>query len=90
MFDVLLPEMKKWVPRWHLEGGSWDKAWDKSHDILRFADGGRVGFYTYRQDPETMEGASLDYVLYDEPPPEPVRNACMARLIDRDGFEFFA
>lgn len=90
MEDTLLPTMKQWIPRAALLGGSWEKAWDKSHSILRFADGGRIGVYTYRQDPETMEGGSLDYVLYDEPPPESIRNACLSRLADRDGFEMFA
>jgi phage terminase large subunit-like protein len=90
LFDVLIPEMQKWAPKYHLLGGSWDKAWDKKFSVLRFADGGRIGFYTYKQDPETMEGAALDYVGYDEPPPEPVRRACLSRLADRDGFEMFA
>lgn len=90
MFDVLVPELQKWVPKYLLLGGSWDSAWDKAHNIVRFADGGRIGVYTYKQDPATMEGAALDYVGYDEPPPAEVRRACLSRLADKDGFEMFA
>lgn len=90
MLSSLLPTMKQWVPRAALRGGTWDKAWDKQHHVLHFADGGFIGVYTYSQDAEVMAGSALDYVAYDEPPPEDIRNECLMRLVDRDGFEVFA
>ena len=90
MVDNLIPTMQAWCPQSMLRGNSWNKAWDKAHNVLHFKDKGRIGVYTYKQDPNTMGSSALDYVAYDEPPPEPVRNECLARLIDRDGFEMFA
>lgn len=90
MVDSLIPTLQMWCPASMLRGGSWNKAWDKAHNVLHFRDKGRMGVYTYKQDPTTMGSSALDYVGYDEPPPEAVRNECLARLIDRDGFEMFA
>lgn len=88
--EVVLPEVRKWCPLSVLRGGAWDKAWDRKHLVLHFVDGGRMSLHTYKQDPTTMVGSSLDYVAYDEPPPEPVRNECLIRLVDRAGVEMFA
>lgn len=84
------PAIKKWIPKQLYRGGNWAKAWSKQHSILYFADGGQLGVYTYSAEAETMVGADLDYVGYDEPPPEAHRNECRIRLVDRDGFEMFA
>jgi phage terminase large subunit-like protein len=86
---VILPEFRKWAPRSLLKGHSFDKAWDKQNRVLRFLDGGYVQFFTYEQDADKMVGASLDYVAYDEPPPEKIRNENLIRLIDRAGAEWF-
>jgi phage terminase large subunit-like protein len=90
MVDVTIPAMQKWAPRNFLRGGTWDSAWDKSHHTLNFKDGGKINVYTYRQDPEVMVGATLDYVGYDEPPPKRVRSECAIRLVRNGGFEMFA
>jgi hypothetical protein len=53
------PGVQAVVPKELFLGGSWDKAWDKQHNILRFSnDLGQVGIYTYQQDPATMVGAA--------------------------------
>lgn len=90
MVDHLIPSLQMWCPPSMFRGGSWSKAWDKAHNVLHFKGGGRLGCYTYKQDPTTMGSSALDYVGYDEPPPEAIRNESLARLIDRDGFEMFA
>lgn len=87
---VNLPALRRWAPREILLGGSWEKAWSKEHRVVRFKDGGQLEVFTYEQDADKMGGASLDYVAYDEPPPEAIREECRFRLIDRDGFEMFA
>jgi hypothetical protein len=80
MAEYTLPALKEWCPTGLLFGGSFKKAWDGAHNILRFIDGcGQLGLYTYRQDPQTMVGAKLDYAAYDEPPPEPVRDETLPR-----------
>jgi hypothetical protein len=90
LHSVILPKFRELCPRAILLGKSFEDAWDKSHLILRFADGGQIDFYTYQQDADKLVGADLDYVAYDEPPPEPHRNENLARLIDRNGCEWFA
>ena len=91
LVEYTIPKFKELTPKAMFRGGSWDKAYDKQHNILNFADDqGQIGIYTYKQDPATMVGAELDYGAYDEPPPEGHRNETLARLVDRDGFEMFA
>jgi hypothetical protein len=86
---IVLPEMKKWMPRSILRGGGWDKAYSSQRQIIYFADGGRLEFYTYEQDPAVMVGASLDYVIYDEPPPQGHFNENLMRTVDRRGCHRF-
>lgn len=91
LIEYVIPALKKWCPKELLRGGSWEKAWSKQHSILFFREGcGQLSVYTYKQDPAVMVGAELDYVAYDEPPPEEHRKECLVRLIDRNGFERFA
>lgn len=88
--SVNLPALREWAPRDLLLGGGFDKAWDKQHRTLRFADGGQLQVFTYEQDADKMGGAALDYVAYDEPPPQQVRRENVMRTADRNGFEMFA
>lgn len=82
---VVLPEMRKWMPTQMLLGGSWDKAYSKQHNIIRFKDGGRCEFFTYEQDPKAGVGSSLDYVIFDEPAPWEHFEEGAIRVIDRGG-----
>ena len=86
---IILPEMKKWMPESILRGESWAKGYSQQRQIVYFADGGRLEFYTYEQDPAVMVGASLDYVIYDEPPPEAHFRENLVRTIDRVGCHRF-
>jgi phage terminase large subunit-like protein len=86
---VVIPELRNWVPESILLAGSWAKAYSKQHHILRFADGGRLEFFTYDQDAAVMVGASLDYVIYDEPPPEAHYRENLMRTTDRAGCHRF-
>jgi hypothetical protein len=83
--------LQQWTPKDMLLGGTWNKAWEKQHNILRFKAGlGQLGVYTYQQDPATMVGAKLHYAGYDEPPPKEIRRETLPRLIYHNGPEFFA
>lgn len=87
---VILPEIKKWVPMHALAGGEWDKAYDIGRRTITFRNGSKFKFFTYKQDAETLTGASVHRISYDEPPPQKHRNEAMARLIQYGGDEFFA
>jgi phage terminase large subunit-like protein len=86
---IVLPEMRKWMPTNILRGGGWDKAYSKQHNIVYFEDSGRLEFYTFEQDAAVMVGASLDYVIYDEPPPEAHFRENVVRTTDRAGCHRF-
>jgi hypothetical protein len=81
LIEYVIPALKKWCPKALLRGGSWDKAWSKQHSILFFTEGcGEFRIYTYKQDPAVGVGVQLDYVAYDEPPPEEWRKENIPRL----------
>jgi hypothetical protein len=88
--DTILPTFKMWMPKSLLLGGSWEKAYRAQHNEIFFQDGGKLVFFTYKQDPNALAGASLDYVLWDEPPPiEHWRESGRVRTLDRSGCHRF-
>jgi phage terminase large subunit-like protein len=88
--DSFRPVFQKWTPPSAFLGGSWGKAYNGSSHVLRFKNGSTIGFKTYKQDPSTLGGAALHWILYDEPPPKQHREEGMMRLADHGGFEMFA
>lgn len=45
----------------------------------------KIGFRNCEQGRERFQGVSLDYVWFDEEPPEDVYDECLLRLLDRSG-----
>lgn len=54
-----------------------------------FANNSVLDLMSYEMDVDKFEGVDLDFVHFDEPPPEAVYNASRARLIDRNGHVWF-
>jgi len=48
----------------------------------------RLGFKSCDQGREKFQGASLDFVWFDEEPPEDIYDECLMRTLDREGFLF--
>lgn len=91
LHSVMIPAFREWVPAHALKGGKWGAAsFNKQLGILQFENGSLLDFKTYQQDPQSMAGAALHFVGYDEPPPWEVRRECRVRLTDFSGFEMFA
>lgn len=93
LYGVILPEFRKWTPVDGLLKGSFDgsgASWDKVRRILTFSSGSSIQFLTYEMDLDKFGGPALDFVGYDEPPPQAIRNECRMRLMDKRGFEMFA
>lgn len=86
----MLPAFRQWCPRAALKDGSFDKAWSQANDVLSFADGGFIDFLTYETDLDKFGGVQRHYVGYDEPPPRPIRDEGLARIMRFGGFEMFA
>ncbi|MDR2634661.1 MAG: terminase family protein [Clostridiales bacterium] len=57
------------------------------HIVLKNIFGGfsRIGFKSADQGREKFQGASLDFVWFDEEPPEDVYDECRMRVLDRRG-----
>ena len=85
--------IRRWCPKDQLAGGSWEKAYEKSQRILRFANGSFFEFMTYEQDVDKFGGSARHRIHYDEEPPgekgELVRQECVMRLTDYNGDELF-
>lgn len=82
---ILLPEYARWTPASSLYGGAWDKAYNKKLKILTYKDGSTVEFMSYDQDVDKFAGTSRDFIHFDEEPPEPIYDECIARLVDTGG-----
>lgn len=90
IYDAILPTFKDWCPKSQLRGGSIDKAYDKQHRQLNFANGSWIAFKTYEMDDDKFGGTRLHFVGYDEPPPRSIRDECMTRTLRYGGYEMFA
>lgn len=83
--NIVIPALQQWVPLDILRGKRWDKAFSAKHNVLHFADGGRLELYTSEQDPKVFVGTSLDYTIFDEPTTQAIWNECWMRLTDKSG-----
>lgn len=48
----------------------------------------KIGFRNCEQGRERFQGVSLDYVWFDEEPPEDIYDECLLRLLDRGGIHW--
>lgn len=57
------------------------------HIVIRNVFGGysKLGFKSLDQGREKFQGASLDFVWFDEEPDEDIYNECVMRVLDREG-----
>lgn len=89
VFEVL----HKWVPVATLKGGSWESAYSKKEEIIRFANGSFFEFLSQEQDLGSFGGSARHRIHYDEEPKgekgEAIRQECSMRLIDHAGDEVF-
>ena len=46
---------------------------------------GKIGFKSCDQGREKFQGSSLDFVWFDEEPPEDIYDECLMRVLDRNG-----
>ena len=83
---VQLEELKRWIPRDALRGGSWEKAYSPGARTLHLADGSIVEFKSYDQGLLSFESAKVHFVWFDEEPPDyAIFTSCLLRLLDFGG-----
>lgn len=82
---IIIPQFKQWVYPSALMGGSWYSAYHSGSRTLTFSNGSTIEFMSYDQDLDKFAGTSRHWIHFDEEPPKPIWNECMARLIDTGG-----
>lgn len=86
---VILPLIRKLVPKAQLFKGSWEKAYDGRRRRLQFANGNWFDFLTHTMELDQFSGAALHRVHFDEEPPgnkgKDIYNESLVRLIDFGG-----
>ncbi|HZN10478.1 MAG TPA: hypothetical protein VFC61_02305 [Blastocatellia bacterium] len=91
--QAFLEVLRQWVPVAQLKGGSWETAYSKKEEIIRFENGSFFEFLTHEQDVEKFGGSARHRVHYDEElrgeKGEVIRDECSMRLIDYGGDEIF-
>lgn len=83
--QIIIPKLKQWIPPSELRGGSWSTAYESGIRLLTFENGSTIELMSYEQDVEKFAGVPRDFIHFDEEPPKPIYDECMARLIDRKG-----
>lgn len=79
----------KWIEKIVMQSGSSGSAQDGVIDyiLVRHKSGGlsRIGFKSCDQGREKFQGTGLDFIWFDEEPPQPIYEECRMRLIDKGG-----
>lgn len=83
--QVIIPQLKRWMPPSLLINGSWEDSYDKQNRVLTCSNGSTVELMSYEQDVEKFAGTARHWTHYDEEPPEAIYKECQARLIDYGG-----
>lgn len=82
---IMLPKLKRWMPKEYLIDGSWDKSWDDRRKTLTLTNGSELDFLTYEMDMDKHGGVPRHFISFDEEPPQHIFNEAMQRLMDYDG-----
>lgn len=82
---ILFPQFRQWLAPSMIRGGVWEDAYDKTLRTLYFENGSFIEFMSYDQDLDKFAGTSRHWIHFDEEPPKPIWQECMARLVDTHG-----
>ncbi len=83
--QIMIPKLKRWIPKAWMRGGTWDKAWNNKDMILTFVNGSTIDFVTHGMDIGKMGGVPRHMIAFDEEPPQGIFNEGLMRLQDYDG-----
>lgn len=82
---VMIPEIRKWLPKSALIEGSWDKSFSKQTRTLTLSNGSFIEFMSSEQDTDKFAGTSRHFIWFDEEPPKEIFDECKMRLLDTKG-----
>lgn len=83
--QLIIPQLKRWLPPSLLINGSWEDSYDKAKFLLTLSNGSITQLMTYEQDVVKFAGDSLDWVWCDEEPPNNIYKECRLRVMDTGG-----
>lgn len=83
--QIIMPELKKWLPPSSLINGSWSDSYSGQERVLTLENGSTIEFRSYDQDLEKFAGVSRHWTWFDEEPPQSIFKESMMRLIDTGG-----
>lgn len=84
--QIILPKLKRWVPRSMLVDGDWFKSWDSKNMIFTFENGSTIDFLTHGMTLDKHGGVPRHAIFFDEEPPQDIFNENLMRLVDYDGW----
>lgn len=85
--QIVLPILKKMIPKETLEGGSWDRGWSQKKSQVSFKNGSHIEFRSYNQDVQDWAGSPLDAILLDETPRKDLYEEALRRFTTKpNGF----
>lgn len=73
----VIPELREWFPQGKYKTSKGNKKFDS---IWETSTGWKFDIMTYEQDPMEFEGVTLGWAWFDEPPPEAIFKATVARM----------
>lgn len=73
----IIPEMRRWFPKNKYTTSKGSKRFDS---LWKTDTGWEFDLMTYEQDPREFEGVTLGWAWFDEPPPEAILKATIARM----------
>lgn len=82
---IVKPEVARWMPASELQGGSWEKSFNKELRVLTLENGSTLEFMSMDQDVDKFAGTSRHFIWFDEEPPRDIYIECLQRLIDTNG-----
>lgn len=83
--EIIIPNLKRWLPPSDLINGSWEDSYSKADRKLTLSNGSTVELMSYDQDLSKFMGTSRHFIHFDEEPPQDVFNECEVRLLDTGG-----
>lgn len=83
--QLIIPQLKRWIPPSLFINGSWEDSYNKSEFLLTLTNGSTVQLMTYEQDVQKFAGDSLHWVWCDEEPPNDIYKECRMRIMDTGG-----
>jgi phage terminase large subunit-like protein len=85
--EVVVPEFFKWMPKNEIKKVI--RGVQDTIDKVILVNGSEINFMSYEMGRDKFQGASLDWIHFDEEPPEDIFTECRMRVLDRAGWIWF-